>query len=134
MMQQINLDGSIHQEERKHNTKCEDAKPRGKCVCGCGGSMHGITHANIMEGGELERTINEQMGGEITEIINGLKGKTFVCSCKKQIKINRWLGYKHGGGLADKNGEKWWLYVECPKCEYCWSWHKVQVEVNRPRD
>ena len=71
------------------------------------------------------------MGGEIGQTILSMKGKKLTCSCKQKITVGAWLGYPHEGGLADKDGKKWWVYVECPKCEYDWSWHKVQVEVER---
>ena len=81
-----------------------------------------------------ERTINENMGGEIAEVMKNLVGESFICSCKKEIFVNGWLGYPHEGGLADKDGKTWWIYIECPYCLYQWSWHKVQVEVARPHD
>ncbi len=116
----------------KHNERCENANPKGKCACGCGGAMHGL---NRMENKGIsdERTITERLGGEIEPIIKELKGKVFTCSCKQKITVGAWLGYPHEGGLTDKNGKKWWVYVECPKCEYDWSWHKVANEVERTR-
>lgn len=117
--------------DMKHNIACENAKPKSKCKCRCGGLWHGTS--NMQDKRIDERTINENLGGEVAEVIKKLVGKSFVCSCEKEIFANGWLGYQHEGGLADKDGKKWWIYIECPYCEYCWSWHKVEVEVNRPR-
>jgi hypothetical protein len=132
MMQQINLKGEIQMREIKHNQRCEDANPKGKCKCHCGGALHGINGKH--DGGvDYERTITERMGGEIEQTINAMKGKAFTCSCKRKITVGAWLGYPHDGGLADKDGKKWWIYVNCPKCNYDWSWHKVANEIERER-
>ena len=132
-MQQTNLKGEIQKEkERRHNSRCEDANPKGKCQCGCGGALHGLN--NMTNNGITdERTVTERMGGEIEQTITSMKGKKFTCSCKQKITVNGWLGYPHDGGLTDKEGKKWWIYVECPKCEYDWSWHKVANEIERTR-
>jgi hypothetical protein len=132
---QMNLSGGIHQErERQHNMKCENANPKGKCACGCGGSMHGL---NRMENHGItdERTITERMGGEIEQEIKKLMGKHFYCggNCKQKITIGAWLGYPHEGGLADKNGKRWWVYIECPKCEYDWSIGKLPTAIERAK-
>jgi hypothetical protein len=136
-MMQFTLNGEKMQEvvrEMKHNNRCEDANPKGKCQCHCGGALHGL---NNMENNGItdERTITERMGGEIEQKIKELKGKTFTCSlnCKQKITVGAWLGYPHEGGLADKDGKKWWIYVECPKCSYDWSWHKIPNEIERER-
>ncbi len=117
----------------KHNIKCESARATSKCVCRCGGALHGIQNKDSDDAFIDERSINENMGGEIGEIIKALKGKTFLCSCKNKIIVDNWLGYQHPGGLSNKDGLTWWIYVRCPNCEYDWSWNKVKVECERPR-
>ena len=116
---------------RKHNQRCEDANPKGKCKCRCGGALHGINNEQNQEN-EHTRTITKNIGGELGEFITKLEGKYFTCRmCGTKQKVCGWLGYPHDGGLADKDGNKWWIYLECDKCHYEWSFGKVEHQVNR---
>ena len=56
-----------------HSSICENADPNSTCECSCGGKYHGITHEK--EDGSI-RTINENLGSEVQQIINELTGKT----------------------------------------------------------
>ena len=79
---------------------------------------------------------DEKMGGEIGETIKNLRGKQFPCTCHHEhlIKLETFTAYPHEGGLADKDGKKWWLYVTCPLCNYDWSWWKVQNRLERQNE
>lgn len=36
--------------------------------------------------------------------------------------------YNHDGGYAVEGYvQKQWLYVECPKCDYQWAFHKLGI-------
>jgi len=76
-----------------------------------------------------EKIITLKMGEEVEKALRGLMGKEFECLCGNKIIIRDFLGYpKHPSGYADKDGEKWWIYVNCDKCNYDWSLWKI---VNR---
>jgi hypothetical protein len=113
---------------KKHCAACENAKPKTRCKCSCGGVFHAINNIkNETEG----RAMNEQVGGELGEMIKKLKGKRFEClgTCHKKHTIRVLLAYPHDGGLADKDGKKWWLYYECDDCGYQTSWWKIQRRI-----
>jgi hypothetical protein len=70
--------------------------------------------------------ITADMGGEVGELINKLDGQEFCCKmCEHHTQLINFLGYEHGGGIADAAGEKYWVYFECPKCRYQWSWQNI---------
>ena len=81
------------------------------------------------------------MGGELGEMIHKLQGKTFQCTCRKHkktweqntITLKSFLAYPHDGGLADKDGNKWWLYHTCPHCSYDWSWWKIDNKLDHQK-
>jgi hypothetical protein len=74
------------------------------------------------EGIEL---FDENSGGEIGEIIKKHCGDILNCVfCDQHFYLNVFYGYEHEGGITDASGKKYLLYVECPFCEYHWSWSK----------
>ena len=85
---------------------------------------------------QTDRTVDESLGGEIGDMIKSLFRKQFQCTChnKKMIRLETFVAYPHDGGLADKDGNKWWLYVTCPHCGYEWSWHKLQNRLERQKE
>lgn len=100
-------------------------------------STRNIT-VNRMESDDMrtELTLNERFidtlaGGEIAETVKQLVGEKFKCTCGHVIEINEdnFICYAHDGGLEDKSGQKWWLYIGCSKCGYDWSWRKVERKV-----
>jgi hypothetical protein len=109
-----------------HNSRCANAKPKGRCRCSCGGKYHGISHDTETY---RDHSVNENLGGEIGKIIEELKDKKIRCSCGRNFIIGSWFAYDHDGGVADKDGNKHWLYHECPYCNYQWSWWKLQRRV-----
>ena len=115
----------------KHNKRCENAKPKSKCRCRCGGAKHGIN--NIRDDyEEFERTITERIGGELGRLIAELTGKDYTCQgCGLKQKIGSWLGYPHDGGIADKFGKCWWVYQECEKCNYHTSFGMIEHQVRK---
>lgn len=104
---------------------CKAAKPDSPCNCRCGGRYHGINRITEEYPDNIYRTINENLGGEIAEVINKLQDETFTCWCGHKFTVNHFMGYQHEGGLADAQGSKWWVFVICPHCRYEWSWHKL---------
>lgn len=112
-------------------SRCKGAKPKSKCKCICGGRYHAEYNKDKTTDGT--RTVNAQMGGELGETIESLQGKSFMClgTCGKSKVIASLLAYPHDGGLEDKDGEKWWLYYECPTCGYQSSWWKILNQLER---
>ncbi len=107
-----------------HNCRCGYANPKSKCRCSCGGAMHGV------ERNAKYLMINENLGGEIEVLIKRTQGKKFLCpSCGTIQYACGWLAYPHDGGLADKDGNKWWVFLECEHCNYGASWHKVERRI-----
>lgn len=110
-----------------HNSRCEDADPKSRCRCTCGGRLHGRTHEDEKEHVGQDRSVNEHMGGELGAMITKLKGRKFHCLCRNNpvITITGFMAYPHDGGLADSEGNKWWMYITCPHCDYDWSFRKI---------
>jgi len=113
---------------RKHPVRCEAANPKGYCACSCGGALHGILHDD-KDSNLYIRSINEKLGGEVAKTILRFKGKLFKCTCGKKVTMWNFLGYPHDGGLVDGHGKKWWVFIECTKCKYQWSWSKIPVRL-----
>jgi hypothetical protein len=84
--------------------------------------MNTKEHAMTPDGDLL---VDEKMGGEIGKTIQAMNGKQFTCTCNHTIQLYTFAAYPHYGGLADKDGKRWWLYVTCSHCNYEWSWHKI---------
>lgn len=80
-----------------------------------------------------DRIMTAQMGGEVAEFIEKWKGKTIRCFgvCHTERDMNQFVGYDHDGGLEDANGNKWWVYFECPKCKYGHSFAKMDYFAKR---
>ena len=114
--------------------RCKDARPTGPCDCRCGGKYHGINRIEEEYPKEYFRTLNENLGGEIGETINKLFGKEFKCWCRHKFTVHHFIGYIHDGGLADKEGTKWWMFIVCPHCRYEWSWHKLERRLDQQRE
>ena len=115
-------------DKMKHNTRCENANPKSVCRCRCGGKLHGIAHKEDSDTSWI-RTVNKKLGGEIEDIIEQIEGKRFLCTCNTKYIINHFLGYDHNGGYKDKDGNRWWVFVECPKCKYQWSIDKLLARI-----
>jgi hypothetical protein len=71
------------------------------------------------------------MGGEIEKFLKSMQGKSMECWCKNELVCGGFMGYPHDSGLADSSGNKWWLFLNCEKCNYDWSFWKVE---NRAKD
>ena len=113
-----------------HNIRCENANPDSKCRCSCGGRFHGIANRSDDEG-RFIRSINASLGGEIARTLDIFRGVRFKCTCGQEQEIWDWKGYPHANGLEDDNGERWWIFIECTKCNYQWSWHKLANRVKQ---
>ena len=74
-------------------------------------------------------------GGEIAEFIKKYKGKTIRCfgTCDKDRVMNIFVGYEHDDGLADKDGKRFWVYFECPKCGYGHAFGKMEYFLRRSK-
>lgn len=74
------------------------------------------------------KILTKEDGGEVSEVIGKLKGKSFTCGAcqpkniKYTKKLEKFLGYPHDTGLSDKEGCKWWLIGVCPECGYQYSY------------
>jgi hypothetical protein len=82
-----------------------------------------------------DRKMTEDMGGEIASFIQAWKGKTIRCFgvCKKDKVMDKFVGYSHSSGIADKDGNKWWVYFECPKCRYGHSFAKMDFFMRKTK-
>jgi hypothetical protein len=109
--------------------RCKNAKPDSPCKCRCGGRFHGIKRVESEH--PYDRTVNENMGGEVAEFIKKVKDQKFTCTCTKTFPVNQFMAYEHSGGLKDKDGKKWWVYVHCPHCSYDWSAWKLEARLDR---
>jgi hypothetical protein len=119
----------------KHNSRCENARPKSKCRCRCGGRFHAINHeqSTTEVEGHAIRAVNENLGGEVARTIQILTDVPFTCTCGKKQVLGDFLGYPHASGLDDKDGNRWWVFYEClnPKCLYQWSWHKLVARLQQ---
>ena len=78
----------------------------------------------------LIKKITKDFGGDVSDILNLLDFREFVCSCGRKQTLNSFLGYEHSDGLMDKDNNKWWVYYECVKCGYQWSVWKLLKRLN----
>lgn len=101
--------GDVDRETNQETTKTENRVIR----------MEGLRNPTI--------TATEDMGGEIAEFLKKHTGKTIRCFgfCKKERVMDEFMSYEHSGGMEDKDGKKWWIYFECPECQYGHSGHKM---------
>lgn len=111
----------------KHDDSCELAKPDTPCHCECGGRYHAISKQKGLYGESMDKDMTIDMGGEVKEFIEKYEDKTIRCFgvCRKERKMDVFLGYEHDGGLADKEGRRWWVFFQCPKCRYGHSFAKM---------
>jgi len=109
---------------KKHPIRCENANPKSKCKCRCGGRLHGIEHQDIIDIPGM-RSVNKHIGGEIGKFIEEYQDRPFLCSCGKTFLLS-FYAYPHDGGLKDAEKKTWWLFVECPKCTHQWNWQKIK--------
>ena len=109
-----------------HPRLCELSKSKTKCCkCRCKGALHNIRSTEGKGEGINWRVLKEDFGGEVENFIKQAKGLCFSCVCGNPIVVNQVCGYTHDGGLLDKDGKKWWVFVNCGKCNYDWSWQKI---------
>lgn len=114
-----------------HGIRCAISKSDKKtCKCSCGGKHHG-TQAGIGDfcSDSIDRVMTEKFGGEIEKYIKKIKGRKFFCMCGNKLVADIFFGYPHVGGLADKDGETWWLYVKCDNCEYSSSFWRIKNKI-----
>lgn len=115
-----------------HNARCATAKPKSPCRCKCGGIYHGVDNIqNPQKETVVDRTLNSNIRGEAGMFIAKLRGEKMKCTCNKPFYLNHFLGYPHDGGLADEDGNRWWIYHECPQCDYQWSFGKIEHRVSQ---
>lgn len=83
-----------------------------------------------------EQEMTEDMGGKVGKAVKNLKErKTILCRgvCFKDTPTTDIRGYPHDGGIPDKDGKLWWVYVHCnnntttrDECGYETSWKKIR--------
>lgn len=107
-----------------HTKLCELSKSKHKyCRCSCKGALHNIKST---EGkGSNEKLLSFNDGGEIESFIREVTAICFNCSCGRPIVVRDIFGYPHEMGLMDKEGKKWWVFIECENCNYNWNWQKI---------
>lgn len=111
------------------NCRCWNAKTdKDKCKCSCGGENHGKGYPNSDPDSMIEITLTEAEAKPYRDQMN----RRFKCwmGCDYKNLHNLPIhGYTHEGGWKIRDGT-YWLYVNCPNCEYGWSIWKLGV----PRD
>lgn len=118
----------VSNDGRKHNERCEHSRKK-YCKCRCRGRYHGKeSYARTHDPNDKPMTM--EMGGEIAAFLASMKGLTMECWCKNELICAGFMGYPHDAGLADATGQKWWVFLNCEKCNYDWSFWKVE---NRAR-
>ena len=68
-----------------------------------------------------------EMGGEVAAFIEKWRGTLIRCFgvCRQDRIMDNFKGYEHDAGLQDATGKNWWVYFECPKCNYGHSFGKM---------
>ena len=119
-----------------HTDRCRFAKTdKNKCHCSCMGVLHGLDDNVKLDPTERILTVGD--GGEVGEFIKEYLNRKYVCSGshkKNQKNIHTaktFYGYKHDGGLTDKNGDKWWVFVYCPVSRYQTSFIHLRGDVEK---
>ena len=76
--------------------------------------------------------LNGDMGGEIQNTIESLNGNEFQCFCDEGTHpCSGWRVYPHDDGVPDKNGKRYWMYIECPKTGNKLALWKIQQRLCR---
>ena len=70
--------------------------------------------------------LRKELGGEVRERIEKVKGREYRCHCGHTSYARPILGYKHDGGTPDADGQKWWMFVVCPACGHQFSLGKLK--------
>lgn len=73
----------------------------------------------------IDKILTVDEGGELGEMIKKLNERRFSCStpgCPDRVLLNEFRGYPHESGLPNTEGEKYWLYWECPTCAHKYKW------------
>lgn len=79
-----------------------------------------------------------RMGGEVAKFIETFRDEEIECQGKcfhsedSRRTMSVFLGYEHSGGLEDAQGKTWWVFYECPKCEYEHSFNCIQSASDKP--
>lgn len=118
----------------KHDVSCEIARPETPCRCRCNGKWHGkLRERKLTEWETMNEQMTKDMGGEVGEFITKWEGKTIKCFgiCHTEQVMDSFVGYEHDGGLEDKNGKKYWVFFECPECNYGHSFAKMKFFASR---
>ena len=64
----------------------------------------------------------------LSDYVELIKRKECDCGAKLMIDENSIRMYPHDAGwTVDGVNGKQWLYIECPKCHYCWALWKLGV-------
>ncbi len=82
---------------------------------------------------EGEKILTEDSGGILGKTIAELKGLPFICAmsnkCNTERQLDEFRGYRHEGGLPDKEGNKYWTYWNCPGCGHDWSYPNLSTRL-----
>lgn len=108
----------------KHNQRCEHSKKK-VCKCRCSGRFHGAETVEY-RASPFDKPMSIDMGNAIEAWLKQIQGRVMTCWCGAELECFGFMGYPHDSGLADKDGNKWWLFLHCDKCNYEWSYWKVE--------
>lgn len=83
----------------------------------------------------VNKLMTESMGGVVGAFVKEYTGTTIRCFgvCHKDRLMNEFTGYEHDGGIADNDGNKWWVYYECPICHYGHSFAKMEFFIKHTK-
>ena len=122
-----------------HNHRCE-ASIHKVCKCRCNGSLHGrltvMRKIDEYNDAPMYYPITKDFGGEVEQFLNNVTDKELECWCGNKLLCAGFEGYgpsKEVSGLKDKDGGYWWVYLTCDKCEFAWSYWKVERRAKERR-
>ena len=79
---------------------------------------------------EYEIVASKDMGGSVANYLEQYEGEEYECrGCHYESYVRTLVAYPHDNGLADRDGNRWWLYVECPRCGHGISYGKLKNDL-----
>lgn len=107
-----------------HSKACEMAK-HDRCVCSCGGKLHGIGNGHVKKSDLYDFILSEELAKPFRENIN----KDIKCHvCGDWLHTLDIVGYREPPRYWVKGIGWTWLFVICA-CEYQWALWKIAEEI-----
>lgn len=86
---------------------------------------------------ELEFEDISKLEGDVKKFVDKFYDEKFLCSeCDNSFIVNedeegKMIYYTHPQGLQNgSQGDKYWIYIECPNCQYQHSFEKIIYNSN----